>query len=390
MTDALNIAFFTDTFLPATDGVVTSILGFRKELERRGHNVYIFASGNSNTKRINAKDKNVFIMRGMRFKKYPQYSLALFPFIASRKLKNMNIDVIHAQTPFILGMYSLFFARSNKIPIVGSFHTMFTNKSVIKEYTTNSKILIKLLVKYAWPYARFFYSRCDEVIAPSGTIKNVLAKHSINNTFTVPNGIDLVRFNRKVDGSRVREGLTGTSGNKIVLYVGRLSKEKRIDTLLKAARLLKDKKIKFVIGGTGPAASLYQKMAHNMHLNNVKFTGFISDDMLPKYYAACDLFCLPSTFDTQGIVSIEAMACNKPVVGANYLALKELIKNGKNGEKFTPLDPHSCARKIEKVLNHIDSYKGMLGTAKQYSVEHTTDLLLDVYKKAIEDSTNSS
>ncbi len=390
MTDALNIAFFTDTFLPATDGVVTSILGFRKELERRGHNVYIFASGNAHTKRMTANDKNVIVLRGMRFKKYPQYSLALFPFLASLKLNNMNIDVLHAQTPFILGMYALFVARSNKLPIVGSFHTLFTNKSVIKEYTTDSKLLVKLLVKYSWPYARFFYSRCDKVIAPSGTIKDVLAKHKINNTFTVPNGIDLKRFNRKVDGSKVRESLIGTSNKKIVLSVGRLSKEKRIDTMLKAARLLKDKNITFVIGGTGPAASLYQRMAYNMHLNNVKFTGFISDEMLPKYYAACDLFCLPSTFDTQGIVSIEAMACNKPVVAANYLALKELVQNGKNGEKFIPLDAHSCAGKIDKVLNHIDSYKGMLNTAKQYSVEHTTDLLLDVYKKAIEDSTNSS
>jgi 1,2-diacylglycerol 3-alpha-glucosyltransferase len=131
-------------------------------------------------------------------------------------------------------------------------------------------------------------------------------------------------------------------------------------------------------------------MAYNMHLRNVKFTGFISDALLPRYYAACDLFCLPSTFDTQGLVSIEAMACNKPVVGSNYLALKELIKDGKNGEKFVPLDPLSCARKIEKVLNHIDSYKGMLSTAKQYSIARTTDMLLDVYKRAIEDSTSLS
>ncbi len=390
MADALNIAFFTDSFLPATDGVVTSLLGFRKELERRGHNVYIFASGNASTKRMVEKDKKVFVMRGMRFKKYPQYNLALFPFMASSKLKSINIDVIHAQTPFILGMYALFFAKSNKIPIVGSFHTLFTNKSVIKEYTTSSKMLIKLLVKYAWPYARFFYSKCDEVISPSNTMQGILERHSIDNIHTVPNGIDLERFNRRVDGSAVRASLIRNSDQKIVLYVGRLSKEKRIDTLLRAAKLLKNKNILFVIGGTGPAAPLYQRMAQNMHLNNVKFVGFISDNDLPKYYAACDLFCLPSTFDTQGIVSIEAMACNKPVVGANYLALKELINNGKNGEKFVPLDSHSCAQKIEKVLNHIDSYNEMLNTAKQYSIARTTDLLLDVYKEAIEGSRNSS
>jgi 1,2-diacylglycerol 3-alpha-glucosyltransferase len=388
MSDALNIAFFTDSFLPATDGVVTSILGFRKELERRGHSVYVFASGNSKTKRMTENDKNVFVMRGVRFKKYPQYNLALFPFMASLKLRGKRMDILHAQTPFIMGMYSMLMARSSGIPLVGSFHTLFTDKEVISNYTADSKLLIKLLTRYAWPYARFFYSKCDEVIAPSDVIKGMLEKHHIGNISTVPNGIDPARFNGKVDGSKLRESLTGRSGDSIVLYVGRLSKEKRIDTLLKAARLLKGRKIKFIIGGTGPAADAYQRMARSMRLDNVKFTGFISDEQLPEYYAACDLFCLPSTFDTQGIVSIEAMACNKPVVGANYLALKELIKNGYNGEKFVPMSASSCAEKIGKVLNHLDSYKGMLNTAKQYSVARVTDRLLDVYKKAIDDSTN--
>ncbi len=390
MVDALNIAFFTDSFLPATDGVVTSILSFRRELERRGHTVSIFASGNSKTKSMVKNDKNVFVLRGMRFKKYPQYSLAVFPFLASLKLRKMNIDVLHAQTPFIMGMYALFSSKANGLPLVGSFHTMITNKSVLKEYATRSKTLLRLVSKYSWPYARFFYRRCNEVIAPSEMMTGILERHGIGNVSTVPNGIDLERFNRKVDGSRVREGVLGSGRGKMVLYVGRLSKEKRIDTLLKAARLLKGKDITFVIGGTGPAASMYQKMAQNMRLDNVSFTGFISDAMLPKYYAACDAFCLPSTFDTQGIVCVEAMACNKPVVGADYLALKELIKNGKNGEKFVPLDAKSCARKIDKVLNHIDSYKGMLGTAEQYSVSRTTDLLLDVYKRAVDDYTGYS
>src|SRR5271157_206715 len=147
MADALNIAFFTDSFLPATDGVVTSILGFRKELERRGHNVYIFASGNSKTKSMTKKDKNIFVMRGVRFKRYPQYNLALFPFIAPLKLRGLRLDVLHAQTPFIMGMYSLFMAKSSRIPMVGSFHTLFTDKSVIDNYTTDSKLLLKILTK---------------------------------------------------------------------------------------------------------------------------------------------------------------------------------------------------------------------------------------------------
>jgi 1,2-diacylglycerol 3-alpha-glucosyltransferase len=151
--------------------------------------------------------------------------------------------------------------------------------------------------------------------------------------------------------------------------------------------MLKDKNITFVICGTGPAGPHYHEMVRRMHLNEkVKFTGFVSDELLPQYYAACDTFCIPSTFETQGIVSLEAMASGKPVIGADYLALRELISNGYNGEKFRPDNAQDCARKIEKVLYNEDSYKGMVETARKYSIERTTDNLLDAYKAVIDDA----
>jgi len=168
------------------------------------------------------------------------------------------------------------------------------------------------------------------------------------------------------------------------MYVGRLSKEKRIETLIKSARALKDENVRFVLVGTGPAYNHYLHMVDRLNLGDkIKLVGFVGNNELPKYYAACDAFCIPSTFETQGIVSLEAMACGKPVIGADYLALSDLIKNGKNGEKFRPGDANACARKIRKVLYNIDSYKGMLDTAKRYSIERTTDDLLNMYKRIL-------
>ena len=148
--------------------------------------------------------------------------------------------------------------------------------------------------------------------------------------------------------------------------------------------LLKNDNFRFVIAGSGPALDYYKSMVTRYRLNNIfDFTGFIENHKLPAYYAAADAFCMPSTFETQGIVTLEAMACGKPVIGADYLALKELIINGKNGEKFKPNDHYACARKIRKVIYNIGSYKDMLNTAKEYSIERTTDKLLDAYKKII-------
>ncbi|MGI0134872.1 MAG: glycosyltransferase [Candidatus Micrarchaeaceae archaeon] len=380
--ESLNIAFYTDTFLPAKDGVVTSILNFRQELMKRGHNVYVFASG---TQSVTSKKDNVFIIKGVKFRKYPQYNLALFPFFSSVHIRDVKLDLAHAHTPFTMGLYGLLHAKMNRLPIAGSFHTHFANKSVIEEYTSDNKTIRKFILKYSWKYARFFYLRCNEVIAPSESTKDILAKRHIRDVTVVPNSVDLKRFNPKVNGSAIRNQLLkNRKRDKLVLYMGRLSKEKKVDTMIKAAKLLKDEDITFVIGGTGPAAEYYQHMVNRLHLNNkVKFIGFVPEERLPQLYAASDLLCMPSMFETQGVVAVEAMATGTPVVAANYLALKELVVNGKNGEKFRANDPAGCARKIERVIYNLDSYKGMFNTAKRYSIESTTDDLLNVYKRII-------
>jgi 1,2-diacylglycerol 3-alpha-glucosyltransferase len=386
MTESLKIAFFTDTYLPAHDGVVNSILNFRKELQKRGHEVYIFAAGNAQSRKIAAGQKDTYIIRGMKLRRYPQYNLALLPFTSASKFDEINPDIVHSHTPVLMGAWALALAKMNKTPIVSTFHTLFTDKFIIREYAT--KRATNLFQKYSWKYARFYYTRCNEVMAPSKTIKDVLEKKGISNVDVVPNGVDLNRFNPKVDGSKIRGQLLNNKDEKMVLYVGRMSGEKRIETLLKAAKQLHDENIRFVFVGAGPAQGRYSRLASKLKINDkVEFMGFVDDKILPNYYASADLFCIPSMFETQGIVSLEAMACGKPVVGADFYALKDVIKNGKNGEKFVPNDSKSCARKIKKVINNISSYKETVETAKMYSVETTTDQLLKVYKKVINEVT---
>lgn len=379
--EKLNIAFFTDTYLPAVDGVVISIRNFASELQKRGHNVYIFAAG-ENKQKVD-EPINVFFSRGIKFKRYPQYTLAMFPFLASLKVKKLDIDIIHAQTPFTMGLSAMMIAKSNKIPLVGSFHTLFTDKAVIKEYAASNPFTEKVVTKYSWSYARFFYNKCDTVIAPSTSTQKLLVKENIENTTVVENGVDKKVFNDSINAEALRRRLLIKNGDKLVLYVGRVSKEKKIGTLIKAAHHLKERDITFVIVGNGPALEHYKNMARIYGLKNIKFTGFVKNTELPKYYSAADMLCIPSTFETQGIVCLEAMACGKPVVGADYMALHELIKDGKNGEKFSPQSSIDCAKKIERVLNNADKYNTVISTADNYSVEKTTDKLLKVYKSLL-------
>ena len=376
----MNIAFYTDSFYPAVDGVVISISNFTRELEKRGHKVYIFTAGNSKN---NDKSMNVFFMRGIKFSKYPQYTVAMFPFLSSLKMRELDIDIVHAHTPFSIGLAALTNARLNKLPLVSTFHTLFNDNAVINEYVSSNNFMRDAIKKYSWNYAKFFYNKCDRVITPSVTIEDLLKKNGITNTTVVENGIDLKKFNNKIRSMHVKNWITDGKDYKLVLYVGRISKEKRIDTLLKAANILKNKRIFFGIVGTGPALEHYKEIAQKYKLDKVKFLGFVENNDLPKYYNAADIFCIPSTFETQGIVSIEAMACGKPVVGADYMALKELIINGVNGEKFKPGDFKDCAKKIEKVLDNIEEYNKTISTIKKYSIEKVTDKLIKVYEELI-------
>lgn len=386
--DRLRIAFYSDTYLPAVDGVVTSMLNFKKELERRGHRVYIFASGDSKAKRTYSSN-TVFISRGVKFRPYPQYKIALFPYGNPVKLRSLGVDLVHAQTPFSMGFAGLLLGRLMGKPVVGSFHTMINDKEIVNAYYPGTKTIKGLTSRYLWRYASFFYKRCKVTIAPSESIKRMLNKQRIRKVLVVPNCVDTHRFNPKVKGRNLRDELALGDDDKIVLHVGRASREKRLDVLLKAARAIRSKRedVKFVIAGTGPALDYYKNLTNSMGLSDsVYFLGFVDVDKLPSVYAASDLFCMPSTFETQGIVALEAMATGKPVVGANKLALKELIQSGKNGEKFASGDYIECARKIEKVLNNSEAYRdGAVQTASLFSVERATDKLLDAYNSILQE-----
>lgn len=384
--ESLRIAFYSDTYLPAVDGVVTSMLNAKAELEKRGHEVFIFTSGDASSKKRYSNGR-VFVMQGVKFRPYPQYKFAVFPYHAVFKAQSLKLDLIHAQTPFAMGFTALLTAKLLRYPIIGSFHTMVNSKA-LQSYHPKNPRLKKFTTKYLWKYTKFFYRRCDATIAPSDIIGRMLKRYSIKNVQVVPNSIDLKRFNPRADGSKARKKLRIRDNEKVVLYLGRISREKNIDVLLRAAHELRKRKgVRFVLGGAGPMLFAYQETARRLGLGNVTFTGFVKDSELPGMYAMSDLLCMPSTFETQGIVSLEAMATGKPVVAADALALKEIVKNGKNGEKFRPRDHVQCARKIEKVLNNVGAYKeNAVRTAKEFSVEKVTEDLLDVYKLVLSNS----
>ncbi|PIY91625.1 hypothetical protein COY71_02175, partial [Candidatus Micrarchaeota archaeon CG_4_10_14_0_8_um_filter_60_7] len=330
---------------------------------------------------------HVFVHRGFRVPPYPQYKLAFFPIpTALKQARDAGIEVVHCHAVASMGVAAIAAAKMWNLPLVGTFHTMIPQAA---RYLTGNLTGQRFLTEAAWRAIGLFYSPFDAVIAPSHVIRQELVDHGVNKVDVVANGIDAKRFNPEVSGAAVRRKLHAEK-KKIVLIAGRMGFEKNIDTIIKAAPfVLESDDALFVFTGKGPAKTRCQKLARELKLGgNAVFTGFVPDELLPQYYAAADLFVTASTFETQCLVLYEAMACGKPVVGADALAIPEAVRDGETGFLFKPLDERDCADKISHVLEAKPAEaaawsKNCRKLAERKTAAASVDGLLSVYEREI-------
>jgi 1,2-diacylglycerol 3-alpha-glucosyltransferase len=376
----MNIAFFSDTYLPNRDGVVVSMRTTRNELEKLGHRVFIFCSGSRKAKREN-RDRRVFYHTSVPFRPYPDYKLAVFPFFSSYKMKKLGIDIVHSHGMASMGLAAVSAAQKENLPSIATFHTMIP-KAV--HYVSKREMVKRFMGSVAWRYLRWYYGLFDEVTCPSNHTREVLEEHGIP-SIVVPNGVDTKRFNPCIDPAPFRETFN-IKGRKIVLHAGRLVIEKNIDLLIDSALLIKEEvpNVLFLIVGDGPAKEHYKERVMAEHLEkDFLFTGFVPDGLLPFAYASCDVLAFPSLFDTQGLVALEGMACGKPVAAAKGSASEDIVKNGLNGYLFEN-NPDDCADKIVKTIKRA---KALGPNARKssllFSKERCTKRLVGAYERLL-------
>ena len=370
----MEIAWFTDTWLPNRDGVVTSLLAFKKVLERKGHIIYIFAPGEKNEER-----ENLFLYKAKTFKPYPQYKfpsiLSIFSPRTKRIIRKIQPDVIHSHTPGIMGIHAILASHAVDMPLFFTFHT-FIDDSVYLLF--KSEELQNLTKKFIYKWLRWYCSNCSCIIAPSNYAAKRLASICKKDVKILPTGIELERF-EKANGKKIRERW---QGKKIILHVGRIVKEKNIELLIEAApHVLSKIDAIFVITGDGPYKTTLQRMAKKKGLEeHFVFTGFVSDEELVSYYKAADVFAFPSTYETQGIVAFEAMAAGVPVVAARAKALPDFIKDGENGFLASPYDAKEFAEKIITAIENKEIARKARDFVKEYSIEKMADRLVKIYE----------
>jgi 1,2-diacylglycerol 3-alpha-glucosyltransferase len=222
------------------------------------------------------------------------------------------------------------------------------------------------------------------VTAPTQELTNELKSYGLHNVINIPNGIDFKKLKcRKSEINEFKKQHMIPSDKKIILYLGRVSFEKRLKQLVEAFKKIESNDTCLVIAGSGPHIEEIKKLCEKMRVKNIRFTGFVKNPALA--YSCADVFVSASDSETFGLTFVEAMYFGLPVIGVRKFGPKELIKEGKVGFLVEPNDPNELARAIERIVSN-DRIRREMGleakkTAKKYSIENSVKKMLEIYKK---------
>jgi glycosyltransferase involved in cell wall biosynthesis len=379
----MKIGIFTNNYLPNAYGVSTSIETFRRDFEKMGHEVFIFAP---EWKGYKDENKNVF--------RYPSIDIEIkfrFPLPVpyswkiNKILKNLDLDIIHAQHPNLLGTAAMKWARKKKIPLVFTWHTLYDQYTnfvpfLPKKFAAN--YMIKKAVKFA--------NSSDVVIVPTSSIIPIIKKWGVKKEITsIATGVVEKDFENP-DRKSVRGKFKIKDDEVLLLLISRLTEEKNIEFVLEAVTeiLKNNEKVKFLVGGEGYLVPKLKEYAADHNLGEkIIFTGEIGRTEIKDYYATGDIFIWGSKSETQGMILTEVMYSGLPVVAVEATGSKSLVINEVNGFLVKD-DEEEFSKAVEKLINNKDLRQKFGEASKKiardsFTSEICAKKMLGVYEKCL-------
>ncbi|WHO86074.1 glycosyltransferase family 4 protein [Limosilactobacillus oris] len=331
----MNIGLFTDTYFPQVSGVATSIKTLRDELTAQGHHVYIFTTTDPKAKEDDV-EAGIYRFPSIPFVSFTERRIAVRgAFRAVRLAKKFQLDVVHNQTEFALGMIGKVVAHELNIPCLHTYHTMYQD---YLHYIANGHIVKP---KNVASYARLYMKNMDGIVAPSKRVLDTLRSYGIQAPIRIiPTGINL-RVYQQWDSPEQRAALRKKYGyspeTPVLLSLSRLAYEKNIHALIEAMPdiLVQDPATQLLIVGDGPARATLERQVRQMGLtDHVQFAGEVKNEEVHHYYQMADVFVSASDSESQGLTYDEALASDLPIVVMRSVYTDELIDDPAIGVSF--------------------------------------------------------
>jgi 1,2-diacylglycerol 3-alpha-glucosyltransferase len=380
----MNIGLFSETYYPEINGVATSVYTLKNELEKRGHNVYVFTTTTPGSPEY---EYNVFRVPSVPFILITERRVGLFyqPKLA-HIIKKLNLDIIHTHTEFSLGIFGRIMAKELRLPVVHTYHTIYEDYT---HYLTRFKALDKRAKSFARTYTKVACNTVEQVVVPTEKTKDLLMTYRVYKDITVvPTGIDLHKFDRNKypveDIEELRKQYGIKPEEKILIYIGRVSQEKNIEEIIQAMpEYMKTRdNVRVVIVGSGPALEGLEELVKQLGLENrFVFTGAQPWDNIGLYYQLGNVFISASKSETQGLTYIEAMASGLPVVAREDKCLEDILEEGYNGYSFK--DMQEFYHGLDQVL-FLDRKTDYNGNATQKVLKYSTQEFASHMEKVYE------
>jgi 1,2-diacylglycerol 3-alpha-glucosyltransferase len=381
----MNIAFFTDTYLPDRNGVATSTAQLQANLTKMGHKVFIYT-----VKHPEVKNSEPMIHRSpviaVNAMGAPEARIAFTNvFAIAKKLSKDGVELIHTHSEFSMGMTGRSVANMLKIPHV---HTMHTLWSSYKHYFLNGHFITD---KQLATLFRAFVKRCTAVVAPSNKASAYLAEIGVN-TYHINNGLDTGQFLRHYQNDHVhilRQRYHIKPDDVVILFIGRMAEEKRVVPLYNVLKkaMQQQANIKAMLIGVGDQLDILQQHVKDDALTQrFIFTQAINYSEICHYFPLCHIYCTVSVSEIQPMTVIEALTMGLPAVVRQDKAFDELVIHQTNG-LVADDDDMATQYLVDLATDH--NMRRRLGQkakvlAQNFTAQKQAEDMLELYHNAIQ------
>lgn len=391
----MRVGIFTESYPPLINGVSTSILMLQHALEKLGHDVYIVTVGEEKLKYEIQDNGKILRLPSLNLPNCYDYKFTSpYPIKAMNIIKKWNLDVIHSNVEFTIGIFARIISAQLSIPIVNTYHTNWEDYT---HYITKNKKILDDICKKSIKYLSVIMEdkTVTELIVPSKKIYDLFKdKYKFTkNIHIVSTGIETEKFYKEnfiqKDVNSLKRKLNIKKNDFVIITVSRLAKEKSVDRLIINHKELMEKypNFKLLIVGDGPDFEKLVSLSKKLGIEkNVVFTGKVPLDKIPIYYQLGNIFVTASSTETQGLTVIEAISSSLPVVALNDESFINSVMNDFNGYLFKSDEEY--INSIIKIYSDKELYNRLSNQSRilsdDYSSEYFARKVLKVYETAIE------